>query len=241
MTGSNCVPEWRFSSFDAASKLLDRRYGRSDVTASTQSATANTRALTSMSAPTSPRGYPVPSHRSWCSATTGIAFERNGTYSRIARPNSVWSRISPHSSGVKGAGFSRIASRTPIFPTSCSSAPRSRPIRSSRDSPISRPSRSEYATTRSECPRVSASRASSAMASAPSVERYVRDNSSTVSASLSPFSLSTAFACHNSSVRAATRFSSSVWYRRFSVTSRWCSSARETLSSTSSSSNGLTM
>src|SRR3954451_5142852 len=56
IAGSNCVPEWRSISCRASFQSTAVRYGRSVVSASSVSATANTRAASGISSPRRPSG-----------------------------------------------------------------------------------------------------------------------------------------------------------------------------------------
>ena len=63
--GSNCVPEQRTSSARASLELAGSLYDRDDVITSKTSAIATMRPARGICSPASPRGYPVPSQRSW--------------------------------------------------------------------------------------------------------------------------------------------------------------------------------
>ncbi len=63
--GSNCAPEHRTSSCRAAMTPIGRRYGRTAVITSYESATATIRPAREIFSAASARGYPLPSQRSW--------------------------------------------------------------------------------------------------------------------------------------------------------------------------------
>jgi hypothetical protein len=63
-SGSNCVPAFFVSSWRASSIGRGFLYARAAVMTAKASATATIRALSEMSAPASPLGYPFPSQRS---------------------------------------------------------------------------------------------------------------------------------------------------------------------------------
>ena len=123
--GSNCVPAWRCSSLDG--ELRDRRatrYGRSEVIASNASATRTDPRLErdvvagqAVGVAGAVVALVVVAHRSATRSCMSAA-------STMSPPSSEWRFISSNSASVSAAGLLRIASGTPILPTSCSRPPR---------------------------------------------------------------------------------------------------------------------
>ena len=76
-----------------------------------------------ISSPRSPSGYPRPSTRSWW-CRTQRACSGSPADSTISNPSIACCFMTSYSSSVSAAGLFKIASGTPILPTSCNSPAR---------------------------------------------------------------------------------------------------------------------
>ena len=100
--GSSWDPATRSISASAAARGIAARYGRSDVIASSVSATRMIRDSSGMASPCRRSGYPVPSQRSWWLLTIAASARRPACCNIVA-PTEAWASTSWRSCASSGA------------------------------------------------------------------------------------------------------------------------------------------
>ena len=136
------------------------RGGGGPLIASNDSQSPTRRPSSGMSDAQSPRGYPLPSHRSWWDRTPSTIGAATPRAASRSAPRSGWPCISTHWAGLRRPGAVSTASGRPTLPTSCTRPATWARATSSAAHPRSMATRRHSRPTAAECRAVKWSRSS---------------------------------------------------------------------------------